>query len=221
MIAQQENCWYRWPLLPAFCDFRLFGQSKTYYRVMELPAAEEEPVTLAQARGWLRVGVTGQPHPDDDTIKTLIQTARKAAENYCDRAITPTRYLAASDHFDMPLVGPIQELVAVKYDDVNNVEQTLADTVYSLGPDFNKPAIRLLPGQSWPATNRREDCVRIEHIAGQDPELIEPPMNHAIKMMLGDMYDNRGNTVVSSGVQPYEMPLGVKFLLNPYRQMGV
>lgn len=213
--------WYMWPLLPAFCDVRVWGESKTYYRVTTPPAAGDEPVQLAQARGWLRVGVTGQAHPDDSDIQALISAARKAAENFCDRAIAVTTYIAVSDYFTMPLVGPVSEVVSVKYLDPAGVEQVLANTVYELSPDINKPRLRLKIGQSWPSVYSREDAVRIEHKAGTVPNLTEPSMAHAIKMIFTDMYDHRGNTLAVSGVQPYEMPLGVRFLLNPYRNMGV
>lgn len=193
-----------------------------YKRLVEQPAIDDEPITLDQAKSHLRIGKPGVDHPEDENIKRMIAAARKAAENFCNRVIAVTSLEYKSNDFYMDLAGPLVSISSVKYLDAAGTLATLAATVYEPGADRDKPTLRTKIGQSFPSVYGREDAVTVTFIAGQDRDLVDPALAHGILLILGDMFDHREATLATPGVQPYELPLGVKYLLGPYRMgMGV
>lgn len=214
-----------WPIWPGSYPMREWVYSprlRSFTRRLDQPTIDDEPITLDQAKAHLRVGKPGVAHPEDGNIRDLIQSARAAAENYCNRAIAQATFEAKGFGFDLPLVAPLLSISQVKYLDSTGVYVALANTVYETGPDPRNPTIRLKVNQAWPSPYSREDAVVVTHVAGQDPDDVEPDIKHAIKLILGDMYDHREATLATPGVQPYEMPMGARFLLNMHRLgMGV
>jgi hypothetical protein len=80
----------------------------------ELPESLE-PVTLAEAKLHLRIDNT-----DDDTLITaLVTTARRWAEDYCDRTFVQSQYTMSMDSFYGSIGSPVQ--FGLKADG-NNIE---------------------------------------------------------------------------------------------------
>jgi len=63
-----------------------------------------EPVTLAEAKLHLRIDNSD----DDDLISALITTARKWAEDYCDRTFVVSKYTMLMDSFYGAIGSPVQ-----------------------------------------------------------------------------------------------------------------
>ena len=63
-----------------------------------------EPVTLAEAKLHLRIDNSD----DDDLISALITTARKWAEDYCDRTFVVSKYTMLLDSFYGEIGSPVQ-----------------------------------------------------------------------------------------------------------------
>lgn len=74
-----------------------------------------EPVTLAEAKLHLRIDSSD----DDDLISALIATARKWAEDYCDRTFVVSKYTMLLDSFYGAIGSPVQ--FGLKADG-NNIE---------------------------------------------------------------------------------------------------
>jgi hypothetical protein len=117
-------------------------------------------------------------------------------------------------------MGPVWDVVSVKYLDVDEVEQTLASSVYFLNDDPWAPMVGLKKGQAWPAMYWREDAFRITFTGG--PTVSNPvplEMVQAMKLMIGHWYRNREDATVA---QMYEIPLGAKVLMMDHRRgLGV
>jgi len=64
----------------------------------------DEPVSLAEAKLHLRIDNTD----DDDLISALITTARKWAEDYCDRTFVQSKYTMLLDSFYGAIGSPVQ-----------------------------------------------------------------------------------------------------------------
>jgi uncharacterized phiE125 gp8 family phage protein len=200
------------------------------YRVTVQP--DSEPLTLDEAREHLRITPFGSPlaHPDDDLITGLIVAARQFCENYLQRALPTQTIQFPIDSFSgkiaVPL-RPVQSIVEITYIDTNGAQQTLADTVYTL--DEFKGEIVLKYGQRWPATRSDVNAVLITaevgYTDGQSPDNNPIPydIKSAMKLIIGNLYENRQQDVLSATRLNFNsLPLGVYALLQPYRQgLGV
>ena len=74
-----------------------------------------EPVTLAEAKLHLRIDSSD----DDNLISALITTARRWAEDYCDRTFVASQYILSLDSFYGAIGSPVQ--FGLKADG-NNIE---------------------------------------------------------------------------------------------------
>lgn len=174
------------------------------------PAAE--PVSLADAKDWLRVTDTNS----DTLITNLIASARQAVESETSRAlITQTWEMRIDDftphradrsralymHRPFPAMEipkpPLQSVVSIKYIDVNGVLQTLASSVYAVaipsGPFAQNGSYRLANDQSWPDTLTDADVVRVQFTAGYGaaPTSVPMALQHAILHLVADLYAYR------------------------------
>jgi hypothetical protein len=104
--------------------------------------------------------------------------------------------------------------LTVKYDDVDGIEQTVADTVYRLlDPDTSCARIVLKSGQAWPKAYPGDASVRIRFWAGYDAD--DTRINNfksAVKFHVQMTYD--GETEVDRN-----LPDTISRLLQPYRRM--
>lgn len=187
--------------------------------------ATVEPVTLAQANFHLRLttdanDVTAQP--EDTLVGSLITAARQAAENYLNRAIAEATYEYRGASFDIVIpMAPIQSITSLKYVDTAGVLQTVTAPAYEFAGTPDGPLIRVGYGLEWPTAVRdQDDSVRLQFVAGYGAAIPLPkPIYQAILLMVGHLFENRED---STALQLRELPLGVKFLLSPYRiGMGV
>lgn len=204
---------------------------------------EAEPVTLEEARAHLRVDPFGQPaaHPDDELIAGLITAARQRLDGAVAAGMANTGWLGralVTQTWDLLLpafprwgitipLPPLQEVVHVKYLDGAGEEQTLADSPAEYLVNPGEPAVLIpLVGGCWPVTldagYGRTDVVRVRFIAGYPPvdspeDLagnVPAPIKSAIKIMVEDLYANRGEQVVGTIASSMKT---VDALLFPYR----
>src|SRR5271166_1471534 len=162
--------------------------------VQSEPAAE--PVSLEQAKNYLRVSITD----DDDLISFLITAAREACEMFCSRSFAPKSYVQTMDSFPyytdtvlsqmayppsyyaLPMYSttlwnysqmiklyypPCIEIQGIDYTDPNGENQTLEQDTDFLLDNINEPArIFPMPGQMWPPVLYCPNAVRIRFTAG-------------------------------------------------------
>lgn len=172
-------------------------------RTITEPAVE--PIPLAEAKIHLRVD-----HTDEDgEIGRKIRSARVYCEKISGLAFI-TRTLAGTlDGFPTKNGGllllphaPATELVSVKYYDVDGNEQTVDAADYEFD-SWSKPA-RLRPtvGSAWPATETRFAAVEIQWKAGygDDPTNVPEDIRSAMKLALGDLYEQRESIVLGLNV---------------------
>ena len=168
-----------------------------------------EPVTLAEAKAQLRIedGFT----LDDDYISALISAARDRCESYCNQ------FFAAQDIaviFDsnpsgiayIPYAG--LTVTSVTYVDENDTTQTIGPADYFFNENTQVLAFKqVFYGSSFKV------------FATVTPPAAIPGVQHAIKMIVTDLYELRTETAV--GVSLADNP-AVKALLYPYRlELGV
>ena len=180
-----------------------------------ITAAVIEPVTLAEAKLHLRVD-----HDDEDTLITnLIKVARELVEDGTWRTLLTTTWeLRLDDWPSMPLKmpkAPLQSITSVKYVNDAGVEATVASTVYDADTYSEPGRIFFKKGQSWPSVNLYErGAVRIQFKAGWLTAAEVPyKIKAAMLLLIGHLYENREEVIISSGLTPVILPAGVNALL--------
>jgi len=150
---------------------------------------------------------------EDDLLQAIITAARMQAEQYQKRQLLTATYKLSLPCFMqcIPLlIHPVQSITSVKYYDTDNVQQTLASTVYEL--NNCKPAcLDLAHSQTYPSTYSRAAGVEITFVAGFATAAECPASTkQAILMLAGTLYEYRNSV---SEVNLYELQ-AVKALLD-------
>jgi uncharacterized phiE125 gp8 family phage protein len=187
-------------------------------RVVEAPA--EDVVNLLELKNHLRVDLDD----DDSLIMALGRAATEWAEGYCNRSFVTTTYEYQLDSWPsggvMPLPRPtLQEVVAVRYVDRDGVEAVLDEALYFVDVVKKPGRLVLNYGAEWPSVTLRPVAgVRVEFVAGYGGASAVPDMvKAAVKLLVGDLYENRENTLVAQGVTVAPMPFAARALLDMVR----
>lgn len=185
-------------------------------RVLVTPPAEE-PVSLVETKGRLRITETGE----DSSINSMISTAREWAEKFTQRAlITQTwdyKLDAFADTMEIPL-PPLQSVTSVKYLDTAGVEQTLANTEYTVDTAAERGLVRLAYGKSWPATRVQANAVTIRFIAGYGAAAAVPStIKDACLLFVGELYARREHAIAGAPIAI--VPVNAEYLLWFYRSL--
>ena len=175
-------------------------------------------VSLAAVKAHLRVD-----HTDDDAdITAYIDAACSHIDGprgWLDRAIWPQtlelRQSAFCDPIRLPY-GPATSVTSIKYLDASGAEQTLSSASYVL---TNDGAVHLAHGASWPALRGDAEGVRVRYVAGF--ATLPPEILSAVKLMVGDLYENRATAHVGGSASTIPMSLGVKAILAPFRWISI
>lgn len=176
-----------------------------------------EPITLAEAKDHLRVVVVDE----DSYITALIVAARMMIEQRTGRAMMPQRWKIGMDAFCAVTRLPGAPLAAtpgllIKYFDVDNVEQTVNNTVYTLNKYVEPAEVTLAQSQSWPAFTSVAGGVTMEYDVGYaNAAAVPAPLKQWMLLAIGALYENREQ--VYAGAETYALPESFMGLLwQPY-----
>jgi uncharacterized phiE125 gp8 family phage protein len=159
-----------------------------------------EPVTLRDVYDHLRLDADGSPlaHPDDLMLTRHIQTAREQVELMTRRALvrqtlrlsmrslpetgdalqymSTQRRMQATTRIVLPR-PPIASVLAVSYYGPGNALETIDPATYYV-TDTQVSELRFVNGAPGLSLEDRPDAVRIEYVAGHEPEG-SPPQTQA------------------------------------------
>jgi uncharacterized phiE125 gp8 family phage protein len=144
-----------------------------------------EPISLAEARRFLRIDVAGAP-PDttqDEFIRSCLVGARRVIEENIDKSIGVQTLMVAAESFlhlgdchgsyhlgiELPY-GPIRSIESIKYiaADGSGADVTMDPASYKL-TEVPPQRVVLRPGYSWPSASLEPESVRITYVAGMSP----------------------------------------------------
>jgi uncharacterized phiE125 gp8 family phage protein len=173
-------------------------KTTTNLRLVTPPVAA--PVSLAEARAWLRV----DHDAEDELIASLITAATAALDGrtgFLGRCLEPQTWELSLDRFPEAEIqlalGPVASVEAITFTDPDGVEGTVSADAYTLDntPTFVGWAV---PSAPWPATMETVNAVRVRFVAGTGtPE----PVKQALLDMIAAKYDERGGgKMLSPGI---------------------
>lgn len=188
-----------------------------------------EPVTDQQALDHLR-----EDSSNLNKIKPYLAAARSSVEQeLISLKTTQATYELQLDSFTEALdcygfivlpACPLVSITSVKYDDVNNVEQTLASSNYQADTSSLPGRIRYTASASLPVTYDKPNCVRIRYVAGHGAtgatdggqSAVPAAIKSAVLIRLGQLYEHRqeeeGGIIAKSEtfarlIAPYRIPV--------------
>lgn len=180
-------------------------------------APTEEPLTLDQAKGYLRL----DGEEDDNEVTRLIKTAREHVEGQTHRGILTQTwdyfidggwpYRDGVPHIRMPL-NPLASVSSLKYIDDSGTEQTLATDQYTVVARQHGSYIVPAYGVSWPTVRNVPNAITVRAVFGEAtcPKQLE----RAIGLLVNHLYENR-EAVASRDV--VSTPYALEAMLSPYR----
>lgn len=175
--------------------------------------AATEPLTLAEAKLHLRVDGSDE----DDYITTLIKVARRECENKTQRALITQTWETTLERFTDCIelrFPPLVSVSSVKYLDEDEVEQTLATSVYRVDSYAEPARVIRAYGQTWPAVlPGHPSAVRVRYDAGYGAASAVPePLKQWMLLHIGHWFNSREAAVKSGQTLPL-----LDGLLDPYR----
>jgi uncharacterized phiE125 gp8 family phage protein len=191
-----------------------------------IEAPEAEPVTLAEAKAFVRV----EQDAEDALFGTLIAAAREHVEQATGRQLVAATWELTLRCFPPDYLvrlprSPLIEVVSVKYRDRAGALITLTDEVDYLTDAAAEPGT-VEPVKSWPATGDFPDAVQVRFTAGYPSDGASPPDHAAnvparakvaVKALLAHWYENREAAGVA---EVYETAYHVARLINGLRVWG-
>lgn len=166
------------------------------YKVTSAPA--EEPISLAEAKNWLKAVGTA----DDTIISMLISAERGVLEDKLNQKLVTQTIEEKQDKFPLgnePIylaANPVQSITSIVYKDAASSTAVLSTDVYELDNTSERARIYLKEGQTWPVTISEKERVSITYVAGYGAASAVPDkLKKILYHMIGYAYENRMNPV--------------------------
>jgi uncharacterized phiE125 gp8 family phage protein len=179
-----------------------------------------EPITLAEAKAYLRV-----EHSDDDlVIAAFIAAARIHVETQTRRALITQTWRFVRDGW--PGEGrlsisptPLQQILAARVYDSDGSTLSI-DTQAFVADKASAPAIVAFAPWSLPAPGRTVGGIEIDVRVGYGDAgaNVPEPLRQALRLLVAHWYERRGVTAPGAiGV----LPLTVSALIAPYQVLAL
>lgn len=178
-----------------------------------ISAPASEPLSLQEARSWLRVDTADE----DQLIQSLIVSARLAVEAATNRLLITQQWRLLLDGWpgdltlNLPL-APVRQVVRITVADAAGGVVTVQATQYRL--DGSLDFARLVLSPPLPNPGVSVSGVSIDLTVGYgDAAAVPEPLRLAMRHLIALWFANRGDGDGAHG----RLPLSVQSLLAPYR----
>jgi len=172
-----------------------------------------EPVTLAEMKLYMK---RDEDTTDDTLIESIIESARKKAEDYCNRAFIDQSWTLSLNHspgiINIPK-GYLDSITSINIVSDLGVSTLQASTIYQTETGENG-LIMLESGNSWTSSTRPRGEMVIIFKAGYGALVTDIPegLKTGIKQIAAYLYENREST---------EVPKLIMGVLNPYKVFNI
>lgn len=151
--------------------------------------ATSEPVTLEEVKRHMKVYI----NVDDEYISSLITAAREKYEEDTLRQIMEASWYLYLDSFYARVrieKCPVTEIVSIKYNDSDSLEQTMTADEDYYSDIISEPASVIF--NKMPATDGKPNAVKIEFKAGASERSgVKQSDKHAINILVSHWYELR------------------------------
>lgn len=182
-----------------------------------IPPAED-PITLAEAKLYLRVDSTA----DDDLITDMVSAATRQAENFTRRAFVTQTWDQIMDSPDTLIEvrrPPLISVDGIYATDTDGVESELAAATYYYVDTASEPGrVRLRTGATWPTWPEIREIAgfRIRYTCGYGGASDVPEdIKLAIRRTVASWYENREDYI--TGAVAANLPENAESILSDYR----
>ena len=186
-----------------------------------------EPVTLAEAKGHLRLDADDST--EDAYLTALIAAARHQVEAHTSRALLNQTWAWKLDdfpHCDQIRVpkAPLSSVTSITYIDTAGTTQTWAASNYDVdapdGPRAQMGTISLAFEKAYPVVRSDRNAVTITFVAGYGAAATAVPQDvrQAALLLIAEMYERREEGLI--GTIQTEVPLSVSRILSSYVSGG-
>lgn len=209
--------------------YRTVAAGSTYFLLATISDNTTTSYTDNIADSSLGAAVSATNTTADPELTSLIKSARQWIEQYCGRSLITQTLRYKRDRFPSYLCDRDSDLIrlpqpnllsvtTVQYVDTDGATQTMSSGDYAVNTDALPGYVALGYGKFWPTARCQRDAVTIAYTAGYGPARsdVPEPIRAAMKLILGDLYENREVSVI--GATRFENPAAMN-LLSPYRVM--
>lgn len=206
--------------------------------LIQTVAPAGEPITLAEAKTWLRVDGTD----DDVLIATLIEAARAYVETFTGRALITQQWELTLDAFpngDRYVDGrlreskissipgreiilpraPLASVQSVKYYDTAGTLQTFSSASYFTDTRAEPGRVVLNEDYDWPETQVRPNAIIVAYTVGYGtPSQVPQVLRTALRFMVTHWFRNRSPVNIGNIVT--QIPAAAEALLWQKRLPG-
>ncbi len=181
-------------------------------------ASPTEPVTLAEAKNYLRVTSSA----DDNYITQIIGAARESIEISTSRAIVAQTidfgfksFPQSYRQFRLPVGGVGQTITQIIYR-ADGLSSLLDNTMYSLHDNAEGVTNVIFNDKFEYPTLDADYETPVEVRISYDPSgVYKLGIVQAIYLMVANFYEMR--VPISLGAAPFKVPLGIEHLISQYR----
>lgn len=179
-----------------------------------LQAAGVAPVTLAEAKAYMRVASTA----DDALLGSMLLAVTKWGENYTGKEFRANTWKLFTDCFQNRIAlnrAPVASITTVQHV-VGGTLATVPDATYYLKKNLRNAEVLLQDGEAWPTdTDPREQAVEIVFVteALDSMDIVKIAILHH----LAYWYANRGDCSCEQAVEES----GAIILYDPFRTSRV
>lgn len=182
--------------------------------VLSPPASE--PVTLAQARAFLKLDDTSE----DELLGSLITAARLMVEAASGRILLDQSWRLVFDRWPadgairLPL-SPVSAISAARVYDVLGVAQPVVEGSLVLDAACDPPVMRIVG--ELPELGRQRGAIEIDLVAGfgPQPDAVPAPLRQGVLRLAARWFEQRGD-VASRDAEA--LPKDIALLIAPYRR---
>lgn len=179
--------------------------------VVLVSGPSSEPLTLAEAKGWVRV----TEGADDGLLQSLIVSARLAVEAATNRVLLTQQWRLTLDAWPssgmLPLpLTPVRAISRVRVLDGAGVARDAALSLFTL--DASVDRARIILGAPLPAPGVPNGGVSVELVVGYGDvaSAVPEPLRLAMRHLVACWYANRGDGAAT-------VPASISAMLAPYR----
>lgn len=184
-----------------------------------LTAPALEPVSLDEAKAWLRLDSTDE----DPLLSALIVSARLTLESYTRRFFVTQSWRMRLDAWPAQTLrrrtlaipfSPFRSLSAIRVYDTGDLAQTLASASYRAAPTREAGRVAFLSPP--PGPGRVCDGIEIDLVAGYGDSAADTPepLRRAILALIAHWHENRGDV----GDAGAPLPTIAMALAKPFRR---